>query len=120
MHIKSMFFVFFLFIFTGVTAYADGWSNPLYVEKIYLTQQGSVVIKVTGNSNINDCLLVEGYQFIFSHSEPTPSKMFELFQTALVNNMRVNIYSQQCQVSSWVNVDNKVTFNQVNHVVLSK
>lgn len=118
MNLKLKVIVCFFLVFFGVNVHAAGWSNASYVENIYLTAQGSVIVKVTGKTNINNCSLIEGYQFVFNKEDD--SKMFELFQTALVNNLKVKIYSKQCQSSAWVNVNNRVTFNQVSYVILSK
>lgn len=118
MYSKLIVSLLFIFVFIGGKAHAGAWSQEFNVEKIYLTDQNAVIIKVLGTTNINDCSLVEGYQFIFKESEN--SKMFDIFQTALVENMKVKIYSEKCLISSWANVLNTVTFNQVNHVVLSK
>lgn len=118
MKFKSMMLLFFIFFFIAIKAHAGAWSKEFHVEKIYLTDQNAVIIKVMGATNINDCSLIEGYQFIFKN--PDNSIMFDIFQTALVNNMKVKIYSEKCLISSWANVMNTVTFNQVNHVVLSK
>ncbi len=118
MYFKSMFFLACYLAFFLSKAHSAAWSEDVNVEKIYLSAQNTVVVKVTGNTNINDCALIEGYQYIFKNSGY--SKMLELFQTALVNDLKVKIYSKECQLSSWANVSNTVTFNQVNHLILSK